>query len=81
MIGKIWARNIRIKNHKVSLAYIGSFVYCPVSVDIESAAEDVIYDLVSGAVAAVPFVQNPTLEEILESDRLAREYVRRNAKS
>ena len=39
-----------------------------------------IYDLVSGAVAAVPFIQDPTLEEILESDRLAREYVRRNAK-
>ena len=38
-----------------------------------------IYELVSGAVEAVPFVQNPTLEEILESDRLAREYVRRQA--
>ena len=35
-----------------------------------------IYDLVSGAVNAVPFIQNPTLEEILEADRLAREYVR-----
>ena len=35
-----------------------------------------IYDLVKGAVDAVPFVQNPTLEQILESDRLAREYVR-----
>ena len=34
-----------------------------------------IYDLVSGAVDAVPFVETPTLEEILESDRLAREYV------
>ena len=34
-----------------------------------------IYDLVSGAVEAVPFLQNPTLEQILESDRLAREYV------
>ena len=41
---------IRIKNHEVSLAEIGSFVYCPVSADIESAAEDVIYDLVSGTV-------------------------------
>ena len=51
MIGKIWARNIRIKNHKVSLAYIGSFVYCPVSVDIESAAEYMTYDLVSGTVS------------------------------
>ena len=36
-----------------------------------------IYDLVRGAVSAVPFIQNPTLEEILEADRLAREYVRR----
>ena len=35
-----------------------------------------IYDLVKGAVDAVPFVQNPTLEQILESDQLAREYVR-----
>ena len=34
-----------------------------------------IYDLVSGAVEAVPFIQNPTLEEILESDRMARTYV------
>ena len=35
-----------------------------------------IYDLVSGAVDAVPFVENPTLEQILEADRLARAYVR-----
>ncbi len=34
-----------------------------------------IYNLVQGAVDAVPFVRNPSLEEILESDRLAREYV------
>lgn len=34
-----------------------------------------IYDLVSGAVEAVPFIAQPTLEEILESDRLARDYV------
>ena len=34
-----------------------------------------IYKLVRGAVDAVPFIQNPTLEQILESDRLAREYV------
>lgn len=34
-----------------------------------------IYDLVSGAVDAVPFIEDPTLEQILESDRLAREYV------
>ena len=37
-----------------------------------------IYDLVCGAVNAVPFIQNPTLDEILESDRLAREYVYRH---
>ena len=36
-----------------------------------------IYRLVSAAVDTVPFIQNPTLEEILESDRLAREAVRR----
>jgi len=35
-----------------------------------------IYDLVSKAVDAVPFVQNPTLEQILEADRLARQAVR-----
>ena len=34
-----------------------------------------IYELVRGAVDAVPFVQDPTLEQILEADRLAREYV------
>lgn len=39
-----------------------------------------IYDLVSKAVNAVPFIANPTLEEILEADRLAREAVRREAK-
>ncbi len=36
-----------------------------------------IYRLVSAAVDAVPFIQNPTLEEILEADRLAREAVRK----
>ncbi|MBQ7001894.1 MAG: 1-deoxy-D-xylulose-5-phosphate reductoisomerase [Oscillospiraceae bacterium] len=36
-----------------------------------------IYRLVSAAVDAVPFIENPTLEEILEADRLAREAVRR----
>ena len=36
-----------------------------------------IYDLVKGAVDAVPFIKEPTLDEILESDRLAREYVSR----
>ena len=39
-----------------------------------------IYDLVSNAVNAVPFTANPTLEQILEADRLAREAVRREAK-
>ncbi len=38
-----------------------------------------IYELVSGAVDAVPFIAQPTLEEILESDRLARAYVRGRA--
>ena len=38
-----------------------------------------IYDLVSKAVDAVPFVQNPTLEQILETDQLARGAVRRKA--
>ena len=40
-----------------------------------------IYRLVSGAVDSVPFIANPTLEEILETDRLAREAVRKLAKS
>ena len=35
-----------------------------------------IYDLVSRAVDTVPFVSDPTLEEILESDRLARQVVK-----
>ena len=35
-----------------------------------------IYRLVSRAVEQVPFIQNPTLEEILEADRLARRAVR-----
>ncbi len=34
-----------------------------------------IYDLVSKAVEAVPFIENPTLEQILEADRQAREFV------
>ena len=34
-----------------------------------------IYRLVRHAVDTVPFIQNPTLEEILESDRLARKCV------
>ena len=35
-----------------------------------------IYNLVSKAVDTVPFIGNPTLEEILEADRLAREAVK-----
>ena len=34
-----------------------------------------IYDLVAGAVNAVPYVAHPNLDEILEADRLARAYV------
>ncbi len=39
-----------------------------------------IYDLVRGAMEAVPFVCNPTLEQILDADAAARAYVRSNAK-
>ena len=39
-----------------------------------------IYRLVRQAVEQVPFIQNPTLEQILEADRLARQAVR-NAES
>lgn len=35
-----------------------------------------IYELVSGAVDSVPFVQNPDLDQILAADAAAREYVR-----
>ena len=35
-----------------------------------------IYDYVSRAVDAVPFIENPTLEQVLEADRLARLAVR-----
>ncbi len=35
-----------------------------------------IYDLVSQAVDAVPFIKEPTLEQILEADKLARQIVR-----
>ena len=34
-----------------------------------------IHNLVQGAVNSVAFIENPTLDQILESDRLAREYV------
>ena len=40
-----------------------------------------IYDLVSRAVEVVPFIAEPSLEEILEADRLAREAVRNFMKS
>ena len=39
-----------------------------------------IYDLVKMAVDTVPFVPNPTLEKILESDKLARQAVRNLSK-
>ena len=39
-----------------------------------------IYRLVDRAVETVPFVTNPSLEEILEADRLARLAVRQNSK-
>jgi len=38
-----------------------------------------IYRLVSRAVEEVPFIENPDMEQILESDRLARESVKRGA--
>lgn len=37
-----------------------------------------IYKLVSGAVAAAEFIASPTLEQILETDRLARNFVQAN---
>ena len=40
-----------------------------------------IYELVAGAVEAVPFIENPTLDEILDADRHAREYVRQRTKN
>ena len=39
-----------------------------------------IYRLVRQAVEEVPFIQNPTLEEILDIDRQARENVLRHMK-
>ena len=36
-----------------------------------------IYRLVKQAVDAVPYIENPTLDQILESDALARESVRK----
>ena len=40
-----------------------------------------IYRMVAQAVEEVPFIANPTLEEILTADELARAAVRRNSKS
>lgn len=40
-----------------------------------------IYRLVAQAVEEVPFVQNPTLEQILEADRLARQSVKKASKN
>ena len=40
-----------------------------------------IYRLVARAVEEVPFIENPDLDQILESDRLAREWVRKGANS
>ena len=37
-----------------------------------------IYNLVSGAVEAAVFIESPTLEQILETDKLARQYVQEN---
>ena len=37
-----------------------------------------IYDLVSGAVDTIDNIQDPSLEQILEADRLARQYVQAN---
>jgi 1-deoxy-D-xylulose-5-phosphate reductoisomerase len=39
-----------------------------------------IYDRVSAAVEAVPFIQEPTLDQILETDRLARQAVKNLSK-
>ena len=38
-----------------------------------------IYRLVRQAVEEVPFIENPNLDQILESDRLARAWVRKGA--
>ena len=38
-----------------------------------------IYELVAGAMEAVPFVENPTLEQILSADAAARAYVMEKA--
>ncbi len=40
-----------------------------------------IYNLVAGAVEAVPYIAQPTLEQILETDQLARAFVRKSFQS
>ena len=39
-----------------------------------------IYRLVLGAVEATPYVENPSLEQILETDQMARQFVHANIK-
>ena len=38
-----------------------------------------IYDLVKGAMDAIPFIEDPTLEQVLECDAAARKYVAEHA--
>ena len=38
-----------------------------------------IYELVKGAMDAIPFVADPTLEQVLECDAAARKYVAEHA--
>ena len=38
-----------------------------------------IYELVKGAMDAIPFIQDPTLEQVLECDAAARRYVAEHA--
>ena len=38
-----------------------------------------IYELVKGAMDAIPFIQDPTLEQVLECDAMARKYVAEHA--
>ena len=38
-----------------------------------------IYDLVKGAMDAIPFIADPTLEEVLQCDAAARKYVAEHA--
>ena len=38
-----------------------------------------IYDLVKGAMDAIPFIADPTLEQVLQCDAAARKYVAEHA--